>query len=196
MPYADLDNLLADYLPEVEKDEDKQAIARILDNVSAFVDTFCDRISGYFNPSPVEPSVKRVRGEDQRFLRLPVHIFDSITEIDGKPFADYSNFLYESDKNGWLYFESEEFGNEHSFRTFDGTRLFMDGRVYKVKARWGYQQTPLDLQEAVRQIVCKLWEIKKGTLGQITPNGFVIERAMPPFAKEVLTKYKKRAFEI
>lgn len=201
MTYANLENLLADYLPDVEKDEDLAAIGRILENVSAFVDTFCDRTSGFFNPSPDVATVKRVRGEGHRFLRLPVHVFGSLQEIDGKPFAEYSAYLYESDKNGWLYFESEEFGNENSFSSICGdlpfnNRNFIDGRVFKIKARWGYAATPKDLEEAVRQTVCRLWEVKKGTLGQQTPNGFIIERALPLFAKEVFTKYRKRPFEI
>lgn len=93
MTYANLENLLADYLPDVEKDEDLAAIGRILENVSAFVDTFCDRTSGFFNPSPDVATVKRVRGEGHRFLRLPVHVFGSLQEIDGKPFAEYSAYL-------------------------------------------------------------------------------------------------------
>jgi hypothetical protein len=58
------------------------------------------------------------------------------------------------------------------------------------------EATPADLSEAVRQTVVRIWEAQKGVLGEVTPSGFVIERAMPVFAKEVLDRYKARPFEI
>jgi hypothetical protein len=34
------------------------------------------------------------------------------------------------------------------------------------------------------------WEAQKGVLGEVTPSGFVLERTMPLFAKDVLTDTK------
>lgn len=197
MPYADKDLLIADYIPEAKSNAEKDAIGRILDSVSVFVDTYCKRVPGYFNPSPAEPTIKRVRGEGEHFLRLPVHVFDSITEINGKSFESLSTSIYESEKNGWLYFETEEFGNESSFSDLPfECRRWTQNAVFKIKARWGYEVTPLDVQEAVRLTVLRVWETQKGTLGQITPGAFVVERAMAPLAKEILDRYKRREFEI
>lgn len=316
MAYADLTQLKADYLPDATSAAESSAVARILDNVSAFVDTYCKRAAGYFtgigatpgnlqkirvavvspginqmgtvslqitaaglsgSPRTVSttatigqgtdaiatnlraaaaadsvvnafftisgtgsnidlekktyavndatmsalvfapffggaaditqtsstvlvpgtydaPTEKRLRGEGRNFLRLPVHIFGSIESVKlNGTVIDSANY-YESDKNGWLYEETNVWSENDGFDP--DCPLFENGRIYKVTARWGYAVTPLDLQEAVRETVTRLWETQKGTLGQITPNGFVIERALPLFAREVLNRYKKREFEI
>lgn len=184
MAYADKDLLIADYIPGAKSQAEKDAIERILDSVSTFVDRYCKRAPGYFSPSPNDPSIRRVRGEGQHFLRLPVHLFGSITSVNYEGTVVDSAIFYESDKNGWLYFEDSR------------CHCWYPDSVIKVTARWGYAETPKDLAEAVRLIVLRVWETQKGVLGQITPNGFVIERAMPPLAKEILDRYKKRQFEI
>src|SRR5581483_4364846 len=52
--------------------------------------------------------------------------------------------------------------------------LWQSGVQYRVTARWGYEATPSDVTEACRQWAVYFFERQKGTLGQITPNGFVI----------------------
>lgn len=188
MPYANLENLLTDYLSEVKKDIEKDAIERMLAGVSSFVDKYCNRPSGYFDPAIETPSMKRVRGEGYHFLRLPKHVFGSITEINSQSFADLSSQIYESDKNGWLYYETSEFGND--------CKSFEYGKVYKVTARWGFEATPADIQQAVCQIVQRWFRTANGIIGDQMPNGFVLEREMPKSAKAVLDTYKKREFEI
>lgn len=187
MAYADIDQLKADYLPDLKSTAEIAAVTRTLDNVSSFVDTYCRRTAGFFSPSAEAPSEKRVRGEDENFLRIPLHVFGSIDQVTENGIAIDIDLCYESDVNGWLYLDSDLLPKEPSWT---------DGQIYKVTARWGYAATPADLQEAVRQLVVKIWETQRGVLGQVTPNGFVIERAMPPFVREVLDRYKKRQFEI
>ena len=189
MPYCDLDNLIKDYLPGANKQAEKDAVGRILDAVSAFVDSYTKRPAGFFNPSPVNPTIKRIRGEGERFLRLPVHVKG--TTVNPITVENVSSTLfYESDGKGWLYFEDSTFGFD------DCGREWENGRIYKVTARWGYAATPADLSEAVRQTVVRWYETQKGTLGQLTPNGFVVERDVPKSAKAILDSYKKREFEI
>lgn len=207
MRYADLDNLIADYIPEAKSEKDKTAIGRVLDSVSEYVDVHCKRTPGYFGsilvpaqaeggePTQPAPTMQRVRGEGQHFLRLPVHVFGSITEIDGKSFAELSASIYESEKNGWLYFESEEFGNENGFASGYECRRFADGRVYKVAARWGFAETPKPVAEAVRLITARIWSTQRGTIGQLTPEGFIQERLIPTAAKDLLKPFIKREFE-
>ena len=48
--------------------------------------------------APPGASVKRIRGEGQRFLRLPVHVIGSVTQINAVDLSVYSQFLYESEK--------------------------------------------------------------------------------------------------
>lgn len=195
MPYADKTQLIADYIPEATSAEEIAAIGRILDNISAFVDSYCKRANGFFSPSEAEPEVRRVRGEGMHYLRLPVHVAGSIAEIDGEAFDSLSTSIYESEKTGWLYYESEEFGNEDSFSSF-GCRRFTENRVYKIKARWGYAATPLPVVEAVRLIVTRIWSTQRGTIGQTTAEGFIQERLIPQAAKDLLKNFIKREFEV
>jgi hypothetical protein len=195
MPYADRDQLIADLLPKNTSAAEKDAIGRLLDGVSAFVDTYCDRPAGFFDPSPEGATMKRVRGEGKHYLRLPLHVFGSIESVTLYDEEIDSAEFYESEKNGWLYYENIGLGLENTFR--DCLRGdWYRGEIYKVTARWGHAATPNDLQEAVRQTVTRLREVQKGTFGQITPSGFVIERALPLFAREVLDRHKRRQFEI
>ena len=195
MSYANQNLLIADYIPEATSDGEIAAIGRILNNVSAFVDSYCKRPEGFFSPSPEAVSMKRVRGEGMHYLRLPVHVFGTMGEIDSKAWSEYSAYLYESEKNGWLYFETEEFGNEDSFSAF-GCRRFTENRIYKIKARWGYAATPLPIVEAVRLIVTRIWLTQRGTIGQTTAEGFIQERLIPAAAKDLLKQFIKREFEI
>ena len=201
--YADLDNLLADYLPEATSANDRAAVGRILDNVSAFVDSYCRRAPGYFagvEITPVAPSteptfppatVKQIRGEGRNFLRLPVHVFGTAEIQDFAPAGNY----YESDVNGWLYLDAPV---QNLFDSGDFYQpRFSDGRIYLVSAVWGYRNTPLDLSEAVRLIVKNIWETQDGVLGQISPAGFVTKPDLiPPDALLILDRYKRREFEI
>jgi hypothetical protein len=193
MPYADQTQLIADYIADAKSAAEIAAVGRVLDNVSAFVDTYCKRPAGYFSPAGVTATEKRFRGEGCHFLRLPVHVFGSVTAVKlYGTVIDPANY-YESEKNGWLYAEDNGAGFIEGFSWHD---RWENGEVYKVTARWGYEATPKDLQEAVRQTVKAIWQQQKGVLGQVSPDGFVIERAMPLLAREILDRYKRREFEI
>src|SRR5687768_2500606 len=115
MNYADKTELLADYFPGAKSAPEIAAIERILGNVSAFVDKYCRRATGYFLPSPEDASMRRVRGEGYHFLRLPVHVFGSISSVTLNRTAIDPEEFYESDKNGWLYFENNGTGLENTF---------------------------------------------------------------------------------
>jgi hypothetical protein len=198
MRYADLDELIADYIPEAKSEKEKTAIERILENVSEYVDVHCQRVAGYFAPSAAEPSVKRVRGEGQPFLRLPVHVFGSITDVK----TSYDSVIppgayYESEKNGWLYAEDDSLYSLYPEASFDlcSPTIWADGQTFKVTARWGYAETPKPVVEAVRLITARIWSTQRGTIGQLTPEGFIQERLIPTAAKDLLKPFIKREFE-
>ena len=195
MPYANIDELIADYIPEATSDEEKAALERILDNVSAFVDSSAKRAAGYFAPSPEQSSMKRIRGEGRHFLRLPVHVFGSIEKVELNGREINSDSFYESEKNGWLYFENDGSGLEDTFSICRNNHFF-DGAVYKVTARWGYEAIPLPIVEAVRLIVTRIWATQRGTIGQTTVEGYIQEKLIPQAAKDLLKSFVKREFEI
>lgn len=195
MRYANLENLIADYLPEAKSEKEIAAVGRILDNISSFIDTYCRRPAGFFAPVS-EENEKRVRGEGKHFLRLPVHQFGTVTQVKTNGGTVISSAAYyESEKNGWLYAEEGSRSPELSFDSCS-SNVWEDSAIFKVTAKWGYAATPPDLEEAVRLIVVRIYETQRGSLGQITPSGFVIERLIPPAAKEILDFYKRREFEI
>jgi hypothetical protein len=198
MRYADIDNLIADYIPEAKSEKEKTAIGRILDSVSEYVDVHCKRVAGYFSPSPDAPTVKRLRGEGQPFLRLPVHVFGSITEVK----TAYESVIapgayYESEKNGWLYAEDDSLYSLYPEASFDlcSPTIWADGQTFKVKAQWGYAETPKPVAEAVRLITARIWSTQRGTIGQTTPEGFIQERLIPTAAKDLLKPFIRREFE-
>ena len=212
MRYADLDNLIADYIPEATSDEEKAALGRILDNVSAFVDSYTKRPTGYFAPNnysqiplyglvngvptlvSAKADAKRIRGEGRHFLRLPVHVFGSVEKIELSGREINSAGYYESEKNGWLYLEGDCALAENSF--YPNREVFHDGVIYKVTAVWGYENTPLPIVEAVRLIVARIWSVQKGTIGQTTAEGYIQEKLIPQAAKDLLKPFIKREFEI
>jgi hypothetical protein len=190
--YADIDLLLADYLPELKSEQEKEAVERVLEAASAFVDSFCKRSVGYFLPASNSATMKRFRGEGKRFLRIPPT--NSTPTVEGIE----SGTFYKSDGNGWLYFEITDLPETSSaLESFDSYRLWQKGKLYKVTAKWGYAETPADIKEAVRQIVVKWYQTARGIFGtdSITPTGFVVERDVPVHARAMLENYIKREFE-
>lgn len=202
MPYADLDNLIADYIPEATNAEEIASVGRILDSVSAFVDAYTSRPPAFFLPSPLVAVARRVRGEGMDYLRLPVHVLGSISAIGDTDFSEFSSVLYESEKSGWLYFEtvgsqSADFNSDLSQPEWSyERRRFTDGFNYKITARWGYAAVPLPVAEAVRLITARIWQTQRGTIGQITSDGFIHEKLIPQAARDLLQPFIKREFEI
>lgn len=195
MAYADLENLIADYLPEATKDEETAALERLLDNVSAFVDSYCKRKSGFFSPNNTETTI-RAYGEGERFLRLPVHQFGSITEVTYRGSVISQADYYESDKNGWLYLEDDNNSPETSFDFCSNLRWY-EGETYRVKLKLGYAETPKAIQEFCRLAVKSIWESQQGTLGQISPEGFALKAQLfPPDLLLMIAEFRKREFEI
>lgn len=205
--YANIDELLTDYLPEAKSDKEKAAVGRILDAASAFVDAYCKRPEGYFAgvaiapigeglpPTYPVPYIKRVRGEGRHFLRLPVHVFGRVISVASGSCVIDSGLYYESEKNGWLYFENDGFGLEDTFSQSCSNR-WIEGAIYKVTAVWGYAETPLPVVEAVRLITARIYSVQKGTIGQTTSEGFIQERLIPQAAKDLLKPFIKRESEI
>lgn len=189
--YADLAELLNDFLPELKSDEEQDAVERVLFGASAFVDSYCKRASGYFLPASNTATMKRFRGEGKRFLRIPPT--NSTPTVEGIEAGTF----YKSD-NGWLYFEAIDLPESSpALESFDSYRIWQKGKIYKVTAKWGYPQTPAEIVEAVRQITVKWFQSQRGIFGNesITPTGFVVERDVPLSARTILEPFIKREFE-
>jgi hypothetical protein len=184
--YADLDNLIADYLPEAKSDAEKATLGRILASVTAAIDSYCKRRPQYFAPAAEEASPRYLAGEGKNYLRLPVHVLGSINpeegvDCNGHPITNWV------ERGGWLY-------QTRGFGKLGG--IWQRGVEYTVNARWGYEATPDDVTEACRQLVVHYFERQSGTIGQVTPNGFVIDRDMPPTVKTLLAAYRRKEFEV
>ena len=191
--YADDAEIVADYLPEFDltNEADAAVVARRNEAVSAFVDSYTGRRPGYFLPASATATPKQIRGENRNFLRVPVHA--GAATVSGVSTLTFR----ESSKNGWLYvnqpdgldIESDEYVSDYS-------RFWSSGRIYIVSARWGYEQTPAEIIEAVKMIVGDWVGKGRGILGQITPAGFLIERDAPPSALTLLQPFIKGEYEI
>jgi len=192
--YADLDDLIADLMPEATTQAEIDAIERVIAGASAFVDRYCRRPAGYFLPASNTASARKFRGEGRRALRIPAHVRGSVS-VTGIEDSTW----YESEDLGWLYFVAD-FAPESSdaLENFDSYRIWQRGKLYEVTAKWGYEATPDDIAEAVRQIVVRWYKTARGAFGadQINPTGFVVERDVPASARVILDTYRKREFEI
>lgn len=195
--YADINELIADVLPNVKPGNAPQVatITRITDSVSRFIDGYCDRPENYFAAlgigSPATP--RRFRGRGKNFLPIARHVAGSATvtnfEVGG---------FYEHPINGWLYINNDAAASGGGY----GDPLpgdepgFADGALYIVNARWGFEATPTDIRLATEQIVGQIWDRGQGVIGEISPTGFVIERDIPLTARAFLDKWIRREHEI
>lgn len=187
--YASDDEIISDKLPNAGNAPETEIIARLNEAVSAFVDVYTKRPNGYFLPAAATATVRRFRGSDKNYLMLPVHVFGSVSVTGIAPTA-----FYESPNNGWLYASDINSNSETDY--FDSMdRFFSRRKVYEVFAKWGYEETPAPIIEAVKQIAGRLYDAGQGILGETSPNGFVIERAAPPSALLLLNQYVKNEYE-
>ncbi len=188
--YVDKDKFLAEKLPTVASDEDKAAIESVLKAASAFFDKATGRAAGFFAVAGAEPSTRRFRGDGTRILRIPRHISGTVA-VENVPLSAW----YESTDNGWLYkFSTAE--SQNFLPLSDGYPVWTLGGLYNVAARWGFAAIPEDVSEAVSQIALRWWQTQQGTLGQITPSGFVIERDVPVSAQSIIDLWTRGEFEI
>lgn len=197
MPYADATQLINDYLPEATKPAEIAAIGRILANVSAFIDTHCRRPSGFFSPNDAETEI-RVRGEGMNYLRIPLHQIGTISQVKRRDYILDSASYYESEKNGWLYLEEDYYYPETTgFDFCYNTCTWYRDAIYKVTAKFGYAATPLPIVEATRLMTVNLYETAKGTLGQISVEGFALKpNLIPPDVLKMLEEFRRREFEV
>jgi hypothetical protein len=184
--YADLESLTADYLPDAKSAAEQSALGRILASATRGIDSYCKRPPQYFAPAGVSSSPRFFIGEGKNFLRLPVHVVGSIDPAEGVD-CDGHAITNWVERGGWLYQTS-------GLGKLGG--IWQRSTEYTVSARWGYETTPEDIIEACRQLVVHYFERQRGTIGQITPNGFVIERDMPPSVKTLLDPYRRKEFEV
>lgn len=191
--YCDVENLIEQRFPDVVKAESQEALELLVESASRFIDKYVKKPYGYFLPSPAIGTARTFRGDGGKILRLPKHIRGTCS-ITNLTIDDW----YESPKDGDLYRgDSANFPNlrdgwvfELNFNTYDrDVPVWINNRVYEVTAQWGYEEIPADIQEATMQIVYRWWHTQAGTLGQITPNGFQIERDIPKSAKAILDNY-------
>lgn len=185
--YLDLDDFLAAKLPNVKKDEEKAAILDVIKAASAFIDKTTGKS---FAVAPAEAYVRRFRGDGSKILRIPAHVKGSVS-VENVPLASY----YESEINGWLYKISANTVTGFD-PSFDGFPCWTKNQLYNVAARWGFAAIPDDIKEAASQIVMRWWQTQQGTLGQVTPSGFVIERDVAPSTRSILDNYTRQEFEL
>jgi hypothetical protein len=193
--YVDTTQFIADHLPEVVSADETAAIARVILAASLYADRACGRPVGYFSAASGTASTRYFRGDGSKILRIPQHVIGSAT-VENVPVSAY----YENTENGWLYKYTQEdlaaSGEVYISGTSDQYPVWTPGKRYAVAARWGFAAIPQDLQQAVSMIVLRWWNTIHGTLGQVSPAGFVIERAVDPAAAEILAQYTRGEFEI
>lgn len=192
MSYTTKEIVIADYLPGVTGDDDGDTLDRMIVAVSAFVDSYCKRPPGYFAKveTSVAVSVRHIAALTDRMIQLPAHHPGTVT-IAGIA----SSQFFESAKGNIYAAETDDSPNSN-FPESPECGVFRPGKIYKISARWGFVDTPPEIIEATKQIVARWFSQGRGTFGQTTPDGFVIERDAPPSAKSLLANFIKNEYEI
>lgn len=165
----------------------------MIDAVSAWIDTYTDRPANYFGVAADDPTVRRYRGQDKDLLRIGPHVGTAAVTI---PLVAAS--LIHEDSNGWIRYDGLDniSGDEDYISTYKTGRFFEKDVTYHVSARWGFVAIPPDIVLACALIVGEIMDRGKGVIGQVSPAGFVIERAMPLAARDILDGRKRKEFEI
>lgn len=213
--YFTVATVIADKMPELlpatgggANAADVTTVTHICEAVTAFIDSYTKRRSGYFSapiysggPPVIEAGTERIyRGEGQKYLRIGVHVPGTV--LITKPVMsagatyerpdDPHSFLYAKDLFGGTledgYFDEID---EEQIKNF-----FRSGWSYTVKAVWKFPATPPDILEAGGEIIKTIWDKGKGVVGEVSPSGFVVERAIPLTAAAMLKPYIRRPFEI
>ena len=204
--YATLAETITDVLSEVTDESEggqQETVGRLIEAASAAVDMFTNRPKGYFLPAarvpdtdPIEyiATVRRYRGTGTNFLQIGRYVEGTLS-IEGVAESLY----YLHPENGWIYADDAAGGpgngEYYDTRYNRPSRLFSNGALYKVSAAWGFAETPSDIVMATKQIVQHIWDRGEGVIGEVSPNGFVIERDMPLSAKTFLSGWIRREFE-
>lgn len=197
--YFDTEQLIADKLSDVTAEADVESLERLGLAVSRFIDNYCKRPVDYFAAMPTgedtpAKTVRRFRSTGERFLRIPRHVAGSVELTNPAIAADR---FYESEANGWLYPATQPGVVGDDYFAGDGVgQVFLNGALYEVTAHWYFAETPADILEAGKQIIESIWAKGKGVIGDVSPDGFVIDRAIPLTAAAMLKPYIKRQFEV
>lgn len=183
--------VISDYMPEVDGSDNAivAIVDRLIESVSEFVDEYCKRPIEYFMPAGDTASVRNVRGRAERFLQLPKHVAGSVS-IEGISDASW----YEHASNGWLYYNDQT--NVTDYFPAGENEFWEAGRLYPVSAIWGYAATPGPIAAATAEIVAAIFAKGRGIVGEVSPEGFIVEREIPLTARAMLKPYVRREFEI
>lgn len=195
--YADTEETRADVVSGINEDNTEQmaTLENFLAAASAMIDQYTKRPAGYFSANTAnDGTVRRFRGEGKNYLRIGRHIPGSVT------IANFTTADFYEAPNGWPYMTepagSAGPGYDSNFSNWSGCRIFVKGSLYEVTAKWGFAETPADIVQACKMIAAHLWDRGQGTFGQISPDGFVIERDMPPTAATILNQWVRKEMEI
>lgn len=189
--YTSKENVKQNIIPEANLDDDDTSarIEALIDAASAFADKYCDRPDAYFMPNTTAAD-RRYRGEGKNYLRVGRY-HGNLTFTS--PVVSPTSYYFDS--KGWPRWNDQPLQNDSDYFPNDEP-FFGSGFLYVVNAKWGFEATPPDIATAVEIIVGKMWDIGKGVMGEISPSGFVIDRAIPPTAAILLDKWKRREFEL
>jgi hypothetical protein len=162
--YADIEELIAGYLPGVTSDEDKAALASMITRASRAIDTQTRRPANAFAPAADSTSAQVFYGDGAAVLLLPEFVTGSVETVSaptGYMPPGYAEFRRREVSTGGLRV------GLHTATAITGGILtprvpWAKGVPYTVKARWGFLATPPEIVEACFQLVRHWWRQQSG----------------------------------
>lgn len=139
------------------------------------------------NGADVVATNQTIYGDGTNYLRLPPYVPGTlgaaVTVPDGYTAPDFvarGDYLVMSDSTGVL-----------STSPFLSVSGWWQGVAVTVSAKWGYSETPPDVQTAVIELVINLWrETDPASIKLVNIEGIAIREKLPPRVWEIARRYR------
>lgn len=122
-------------------------IEALIDRASRMIDKLCEVKDGYFDAAAASASAQSLDGTGTRYLRLPPYVgsIDLSADVAYESGNDLPDCRLKRDELGtyWLIADN-------------GFIWDVEDQI-NVTARWGFAATPLEIQQAVVELVIAMW---------------------------------------
>src|ERR1700759_3408806 len=185
MDYAELDELITGYLPNVTSDEDKAALAKMLTRASRALDSRTRRAADAFAPAPDEASTQVWSGAGLPVLITGEYIKDSVASVtapQGYMPAAWAEFRRRDVTTGALHvgLHTAMAGGILTPRV-----PWAKGVPFTVTARWGFEEPPGEIIEACLKLTREWWRQQVGEVAGPVGDLQQFRRPERGFPKEV-----------
>jgi len=188
--------------------KDDPVLTNMLLRSSRIFDMVAQRAPGYFKATDGSSTQAVVAGDGTNYLRLPVYVAGSLTQVTVPSGYQVPNYSEVTDELGqqWLI-RSDASGLRAPYYPYDYYegpvsaplglgKGFPQGLPITITAKWGFAATPEDVKEVVLELTTILYRSKDALAQRILDldKSPQLKAGVPDRVKEVANRYaQKRA---